>query len=62
MNMSERLRAVIKLLNISNGTLARESGVSRQVLHNFMKGNEISLKNFEKIAEAINLKIIFRLH
>lgn len=54
----EKLNVILDRENITKKELAERLGTSRQNLNNKLNRNNLSTSDLEKIAEAINYKII----
>ena len=55
MTIADNLDYILQQKNITKAALATKLGVTQQNLHVIIKGN-ITLKNIEKIANALNVK------
>jgi len=56
MSLSERLKAMLKLRNFSQGELARRVGVTQGTIYKLVSGHALSSKKIVEIAQALDVR------
>lgn len=58
MKLSSQIRYAIKLQPASSTAIAKKAGISQSAMSRLMRGGNMSLKNLDRLADVLGLRLI----